>query len=558
MKFHNINYMSQVKTQNQGYLFEASWEVCNKVGGIYTVLASKAKCLKEQYGDNLIFIGPDIWTKKESLWFNEDETLLEDWRLHAREKDALKLRIGRWDVEGQPIAILVDYQDFFLRKDEIYGEMWEDYKVDSLHAYGDYDESCMFAYATGCVIKSFYEFFGLIDEEVIAHFDEWMLGMGLLFVKSNLPKVATVFTTHATSIGRSIAGNNKPLYNYLTAYNGDQMARELNMVAKHSIEKKAARNADCFTTVSDITALECTQLLERKPFVTPNGFEQDMIPTGEVYDHKRKEARKALINVVEKLLGQEIDDDAVLVATSGRYEFKNKGIDVFIEALHKLKNIKQLKKDVVAFIMVPAWMKEARADLMNRLDKKAAHGALEHPFLTHWLHNMHEDLVLRQIESLGFRNLPEDRVKIVFVPSYLNGEDGIFNMSYYDLLIGLDVTAFPSYYEPWGYTPHESIAFSIPTITTTLAGFGLWNKKLGDKKGLEDGVEVVFRDDYNYHEVAEDISNLIFEVSVKSGEEERIMRNSALERSKQADWSHFIKYYYQVYNEALEIAKKRV
>ncbi|MFT4072190.1 MAG: glycogen/starch synthase [Dysgonamonadaceae bacterium] len=550
--------MSQVKTQNQGYLFETSWEVCNKVGGIYTVLASKAKCLKEQYGDNLIFIGPDIWTKKESLWFNEDETLLEDWRLHAREKDALKLRIGRWDVEGQPIAILVDYQDFFLRKDEIYGEMWEDYKVDSLHAYGDYDESCMFAYATGCVIKSFYEFFGLIDEKVIAHFDEWMLGMGLLFVKSNLPKVATVFTTHATSIGRSIAGNNKPLYNYLTAYNGDQMARELNMVAKHSIEKKAARNADCFTTVSDITALECTQLLERKPFVTPNGFEQDMIPTGEDYDHKRKEARKALINVVEKLLGQEIDDDAVLVATSGRYEFKNKGIDVFIEALHKLKNIKQLKKDVVAFIMVPAWMKEPRADLMNRLDKKAAHGALEHPFLTHWLHNMHEDLVLRQIDSLGFRNLPGDRVKIVFVPSYLNGEDGIFNMSYYDLLIGLDVTAFPSYYEPWGYTPHESIAFSIPTITTTLAGFGLWNKKLGDKKGLEDGVEVVFRDDYNYHEVAEDISNLIFEVSVKSSEEERIMRNSALERSLQADWSHFIKYYYQVYNEALEIAKKRV
>ncbi|MBP1616977.1 MAG: hypothetical protein H6Q14_804 [Bacteroidetes bacterium] len=550
--------MSQSKAQTSDYLFEASWEVCNKVGGIYTVLASKAKSLKLTYGEHLLFIGPDVWKKSESPWFIEDYELFSEWKEHAHKQDALKLRIGRWDIEGQPIVILVDFQDFFLRKEEIYAEMWEDFQVDSLFAYGDYDESCMFAYSTGCIIKSFYEFHGLINNNVVAHFDEWMLGMGLLYVKHFLPKVATVFTTHATSIGRSIAGNNKPLYNYLSAYNGDQMARELNMVAKHSIEKIAAQNADCFTTVSDITATECAQLLERRPIVTPNGFEQDMIPKGKEYAKKRSEARSSLINVAEKLVGHEIDDDAVLVATSGRYEYKNKGIDVFIEALNKLRHIKQLKKDVVAFIMVPAWMKEPRADLVERLSHKVVRGPLEHPFLTHWLHNIHEDNVLKQIAASGFQNSAEERVKVIFVPSYLTGEDGIFNKTYYDLLIGMDVTAFPSYYEPWGYTPHESIAFSVPTITTTLAGFGLWNKKIGDKKGLDDGVEVIHRDDYNYYDVAQDICDLIFEVSVKSNEQEKKMRQAATERSKLADWKHFIKFYLQTYEEALAIAKKRV
>lgn len=551
--------MSQTKRKTSDYLFEASWEVCNKVGGIYTVLASKAKSLKTIYKDKLIFIGPDIWSEHDSIWFIEDEELFADWKKSAKENDRLKIRTGRWDVEGKPIAILVDFQDFFLRKFEIYSEMWEDFQVDSLFAYGDYDESCMFAYSTGCVIRSFYNYFGLEKDNVIAHFDEWMLGMGLLYVKHFLPQVATVFTTHATSIGRSIAGNDKPLYNYLSAYNGYQMARELNMVAKHSIEKKAAQHADCFTTVSDITATECAQLLERRPIVTPNGFEQDMVPSGTKYTQKRNAARKTLINVAEKLVGHEIDDDAILVATSGRYEYKNKGIDVFIEALNKLRHIKQLNKDVVAFILVPAWMKEPRADLQQRLSsRKKNNTPLEKPFLTHWLHNMNEDLVLKQIKTLGFTNSINDRVKIIFVPSYLNGEDGIFDKTYYDLLIGLDLTAFASYYEPWGYTPHESIAFSVPTITTTLAGFGLWNKKIGDKKGLSDGVEVLHRDDYNYWEVAQNICDLIFEVSLESEDQAQKTRNAAMERSKLADWQHFITFYLQTYKTALEIAKKRV
>ncbi|MDU1890473.1 MAG: glycogen/starch synthase [Dysgonomonas sp.] len=540
------------------YIFEASWEVCNKVGGIYTVLSTKAKSMQDLHKDKVIFIGPDVWKEHESPWFKEDKKLLAEWKNAAMVYDRLNIRVGRWDIPGNPIVILVNFEQFFPQKDIIYTEMWKRFEVDSLHAYGDYDESCMFAYGCGAVIESFYKFHNLENKNVIAHFDEWMLGLAALYTKVRLPRVATVFTTHATSIGRSIAGNGKPLYNYLSTYDSDQMARELNMEAKHSIEKAAAQAVDCFTTVSDITARECKYLLHREPFVTPNGFEKDFIPVGEAHEKKRKGARKALINVAEKLLGYDIQDDALLVVTSGRYEYRNKGLDVFVDAMGRLEHVKQLQKDVIAFIMVPAWIDSPRADLQKRLKSdETPQTSLSYPHITHWLRNMNHDSILNQANYLKIGNKKEDRVKLIFVPSYLNGNDGIFNMPYYDLLIGMDVSVFPSYYEPWGYTPHESIAFSVPTITTSLAGFGLWMRKMGDKKGMDDGAEVVDRDDYNFIEVSEDICNLVFEMTTKSKRQIGLLRKEALERAALADWAHFYKYYEEAYSAALEKASER-
>lgn len=540
------------------YIFEASWEVCNKVGGIYTVLSTRAKSMQDMHNDKVVFIGPDVWREDECPWFKEDKKLLSDWKKTASTQDGLKIRVGRWQVPGNPIVVLVDFSSFFALKNEIYEGMWNKFRVDSLHSYGDYDESCMFAYASGKVIESFYNYHKLEKSNVVAHFNEWMLGLGALYIKDRLPKIGTLFTTHATSIGRSIAGNGKPLYNYLSAYDSDQMARELNMVAKHSVEKAAALNVDCFTTVSDITARECKQLLHREAFVTPNGFEKDFIPVGKAHESKLQKARKKLIGVAEKLLGYELDNDALLVATSGRYEYRNKGIDVFIDAMARLNKVKQLNKDVIAFIMVPAWISGPRVDLQERIKSKALpKEPLQYPWLTHWLHNMNHDSVLNQIQYLKLNNEKGSKVKIIFVPSYLNGNDGIFNMSYYDLLIGLDVTVFPSYYEPWGYTPHESVAFSVPTITTSLAGFGLWMRRMGDERGMKDGAEVVNRDDYNFLEVSEDICNRVFEMTTKSEEEEQALRQSALERANLADWAHFYKYYEEAYQIALDKAAER-
>ena len=543
------------------YIFESSWEVCNKVGGIYTVLSSRANTLQKEHKDKIIFIGPDIWDEKESPWFKEEENLHKEWRIHADEKERLTVRIGRWQVPGEPIAVLVNFNKFYKHKNDIYGQMWRLFGVDSMPAYGDYDESSMFAYSVGNVIESFYAYYQLENQHVIAHFNEWMLGMGALYVKHFVPKIATIFTTHATSIGRSIAGNNLPLYKHFNEYNGDQMARELNMISKHSIEKIAAHNVDCLTTVSDITARECEQLLEKRPdVVTPNGFEKGFIPQKADYVKQRAEARETLIRVTEALLGFPIATKSLLVALSGRYEYKNKGIDVFIDSLNKLRDSTSLKKDIVAFIMVPAWVKKYRNDLQQRLEEEgliSANSALEFPFLTHSMHQPENDPILSQIKQLGFTNSKEERVKIIFVPSYLNGDDGIFNKSYYDLLIGLDATVFPSYYEPWGYTPHESIAFSIPTVTTSLSGFGAWAIKMGDSEGIDDGVAVIHRDEDNYDEVSNEIAETLVDLSQKKKKEIGETREAALRLADSADWEHFIGYYKQAYSIALHSSIKR-
>ena len=253
-------------------LFEASWEVCNKIGGIYTVLSTKARTLRRRYGDGLLFIGPDFGMSGPD--FEADATLFSDWTAHvAPHEPLLRVRTGRWNVSGAPAVILVDFKPLFPERDRLYYEILEAFGVDSLAACGDYDESCLFACAAAQAIRSFYGFHHLEHRRVAAHFNEWTLGMGLLYVRKHLPAIATVFTTHATTVGRSIAGNGKPLYGYMNGYDGDQMSRELHVEAKHSLEKQAARHADAFTTVSDITALECARLLERAPdVVTPNGF----------------------------------------------------------------------------------------------------------------------------------------------------------------------------------------------------------------------------------------------------------------------------------------------
>lgn len=542
------------------YLFESSWEVCNKVGGIYTVLSTKAHTLQEIFNDKVIFIGPDVWANTTIPDFKEDTSLFKDWKKYAQSTDHLKIKIGRWDVPGAPPVILVDFKQFFSERDAFFYSMWQNYQVDSIHAYGDYDESCVFAYAVGKVIESFYHFYKLEDKKVAALFNEWMLAMGALYIQKQIPAIATLFTTHATSIGRSIAGNNKALYAYMDGYNGDQMAKELNMEAKHSVEKQAAHYVDCFTTVSDITARECKQLLDKPvDIVTPNGFEPNFVPEGKVYDQKRMEARQSLINVAEKLLGCPIDPNALLVSTSGRYEYRNKGIDVFIEAMNRVRTSGRLQREVVAFIMVPAWVRATRADLKEVIEKDIQTTApLQMPFITHWLHMMEEDKVLNYINHAGFTNSASEKLKIIFVPCYQDGKDGIFNKDYYDMLIGMDATVYPSYYEPWGYTPLESVAFGIPTITTNLAGFGMWAKKAVSGNNIADGVAVINRTDFNYFEVADAITTSILDLVHKDEKEVESIKQRCFNLSKKAEWSKFIQYYLTAFDIALGHAEERM
>ena len=560
-EFRNKRLLMREKRLVPDFIFESSWEVCNKMGGIYTVLSTRAKTLQEQFPDKLVFIGPDVWQGKENPLFVEDRKLWPSWVKKAS-AEGLRIRTGRWNIPGQPLVILVDFQPYFDKKNELYGKAWEDFGVDSLHAYGDYDEASMFSYAAALVVESFFHHKLSSKKKVVYQAHEWMTCLGALYIRKHVPEVATIFTTHATSIGRSIAGNGKPLYDYLWAYNGTQMAEELNMQAKHSVERQAAHNVDCFTTVSDVTGRECAELLDKQPdVILPNGFEADFVPAaGTAFTKRRRNARAKILQVAGALTGAEFTDDTLIVATSGRYEYRNKGIDVFLEAAYRTLYDNDLQRQVLMIIQVPAWMESPRTDLQERLRQGGTYTEpLPEPFITHNLHESWNDPVLNFLRSHGMRNDKQSRVKVIFVPCYLDGNDGIFQMPYYDLLIADDLAAYPSYYEPWGYTPLEAVAFHVPCITTSLSGFGVWaSSSIGHDGRLKDGVEVITRNDYNAQDVAEQLSAAIVRYSTFDKKTTDKCRRSAARLAEQALWKNFITYYYDAYDFALRKAQERI
>jgi len=531
------------------FLFEVSWEVCNKVGGIHTVISTKADSVVKELADQYIAIGPDVWRENvEHPEFEEDQTLFPDWRESAA-REGLRVRIGRWKIASRPIAVVLDFTTFIQRKDEIFKNLWEFCKLDSISGQWDYIEPALFGYAAGQAIDSFSRYYDLEKGNLVAHFHEWQTGAGLLYIEKNQPTIGTVFTTHATTVGRSVAGNYQTLYSQLDQMNGDQKARELNVTSKHSLEKKAATLADAFTTVSELTARECLRFHERiVDEVLPNGFEDNFVPGKNEFEKKRSAARKKMLQVASALTGEQLPENTLLLATSGRYEFRNKGIDLFIDALGNLNKNSKCPGKAVAFVLIPANHYGPRKVLLEAL-KGSKNIEIRHRHLTHNLHYAENDLVLNRIQSNGLNNSHEDKVKVIFVPSYLNGDDGIFNLKYYDILIGLDLTVFASYYEPWGYTPLESLAFSVPTVTTSLTGFGLW--VTNEYKKETPGITVIPRDDFNDQQVAEGISQAIYGWCGFDNEDREELRKAAYSISRIALWKNLINHYWQAYDHAL-------
>ncbi|MBQ8437908.1 MAG: alpha-glucan family phosphorylase [Alistipes sp.] len=539
--------------QMPDHLFEVSWEVCNKVGGIHTVIATKALTVTKRMGDNYIVVGPDLMQESQNPEFEADDTLMTAWRESLYE-EGIRVRIGRWNVEGRPIAILIDFKSLISQKDDVLKRLWEDYHVDSISGQWDYVEPVLFGYAAGIVIKSYAESFCSSTDKIVAHFHEWMTASGGLYLRKNASYVATVFTTHATVAGRCIAGNGLALYSDLHKFNADDLARRYNVTAKHSIEKMAAMYHDSFLTVSDITANECKYLLGREvTHITPNGFENDFVWQGEEYVAKRTAARKAMIEVAEACYGTKFEKEPLIIGTSGRYEYHNKGLDLFMESLKRLASC-ALDREILAYVTVPAANNGPRADLVRHLaDKEQAIDAAQWKYSTHYLENRQWDPVSQAIRG-SVLETKDSKVKVIFVPSYLNGADGVFNMNYYEMLSGMDLTAYPSYYEPWGYTPLESVAFSVPTITSNLSGFGLWAVKQAD----HEGVEVISRDDNNDAYAVEQIVAATLRFMQLDQEQVKAVRQSAYDLSKKALWEKFYKHYERAYAEALENSTARI
>lgn len=534
------------------YIFEISWEVCNKVGGIHTVLATKTLSLVKEWEDNYILIGPDVWKGTgEHPEFAEDPELFKTWKATI-EKSGLKIRAGRWKITGNPLVVLIDYTSLFPEKNEIFKNMWLDFQVDSLSGQWDYIEPALFGYAAGQVIECFYHCHLTLSDQIIAHFHEWLTAAGILYLEDKVPQVGTVFTTHATTVGRAIAGNEQPFYSEFQTFNAEQEAKRWNIISKHSLEKSGAKYTDCFTTVSEITARECRHFLGRSPDVlTPNGFDDTIVPESYLLKQKRLTAWKKLMQVAKAVTECDISEDSLMVLKSGRYEFRNKGIDVFIAAMGRLNMEKDLKKPIVAFICVPGHHTGPRKRVQDRMAGEDTSDPIRNKYLSHHLQGMENDPVLQHLRQSGLNNEPEDRVKVIFAPVYLDGSDGIFNMTYYDLLPGFDIAAFPSYYEPWGYTPLESLAFHVPAITTDVAGFGQFIKEFNT------GVYVLHRDDSNREEIILGIAGVIKEYAAKTDEEIMLATQSAWSLSKAALWKNLVLYYKKAYSFALQKSRER-
>jgi phosphorylase/glycogen(starch) synthase len=534
--------------------FEISWEVCNMVGGIHTVLASRVPDVQQCHGeDGYITIGPDVPRGegvapefRPDIWDRELADSLKDHEVGVE--------MGRWLVPGEPRCLLINQSRLYQRKDEILGRYWERYGLDSLFGAWDYYDPVLFGHGAGMVIEHIRDRFLLpARQTAIVQAHEWMSAGAILHLQTAAPEIGTVFTTHATMLGRSLAGMRADpnFYQSLPSIDPEVAAKELNVPSKHSMETVAAHEADVFTTVSEITALECEYLLGRKPdVILLNGF--GARPVG---PEQRQRAREELFKLAELTTGDQYDRENTLIfALAGRYEYSNKGVDVYLDAAADLAKELESRdgKRVLVYAMLPAGHAEPKRQLWDR-----AHGTFAGPPLrcTHDLVDEANDPITNQLNALGFENQPGAPVHVVHVPIYLDGTDPLIRHKYWDLLPGADLGVFPSFYEPWGYTPLEAVAFGVPAVTTDRAGFGRWVAAQGD--GDRTGVRVLKREGVSTPEVTQSLKSALLEFIDLSEPDRAALGEACLRTAALTDWSNFMKHYEEAHRRALEAGAAR-
>ncbi|MBS3109956.1 glycosyltransferase [Candidatus Woesearchaeota archaeon] len=584
------------------FFFEVSWEVCNKVGGIYTVVSSKAESMMRAYA-NYYLIGP-YFPNKATGEFHETVPphQLRDI-FDALKREGIICHFGKWLIGGGPSTILIDFTSFSSQGNAIKGELWSKFQIDSLGThFHDYDEPTIWSYSAGKLIDAVAK---SSNAKVVAQFHEWLSAGGLLYLKAANSKVATVFTTHATMIGRTLASNNVDLYNKFGTLDGDSEAKKFGIQAKHLTEKAAAHNADIFTTVSEITGIEAKHLLGKEPdLLLPNGLHLEKFPTMEeiAIKHQLLKTRiKSFLIYYFFPYYQFNLAKTYIYFIVGRYEYHDKGIDVFVKALGQLNQIMKKEKSnktVVAFFWIPANVRgikpevlESRAnfmdihesiedslpDIKNSLILSMATGAAitaesvfgaeltkelkkkglklkksgKPPIATHDLYDEAHDSILNGFAEQGLTNSKDDKVKVVYYPTYLTGSDGLLDLNYYEAILGSQLGIFPSYYEPWGYTPLEAAALGVASVTTDLAGFGRYICK-ECKPSKFPGIYVVNRMNRNDGSVVENLKQILLDYTQLTREERIANKYEAKKISSTSDWKNFAENYIRAHNMAVD------
>ncbi len=545
-----------MEEKRKGYLFEVSWEVCNKVGGIYTVITSKAREAVKAYGENYYFLGPDL---KNNMEFEETD---EECWVKMREGTAIRdipCRFGRWRIPGNPKAILVGFAKKY-DKDQLLFRLWERYGVDSIAGGWDYVEPVMFSSACAEVIDTINNLYvkprGVT---AVAHFHAWVCGAGLLEIKQLAPEVGTVFTSHATILGRTLAASGMDIYLNMEYLSPQREAGAHNITAKCSLEAAAAREADCFTTVSSIMAAEAKNFLGREAdIITPNGLDLERSPDLIANRAPALKARERLLEAASHFLRLEFSKNTRIMVISGRYEFHNKGIDIFLNALGQLEKELPTGQTVLAYLFVLGGHRDLIPSLQctepSLYCDYSSHETTAPPIATHRLEYEASDPILQTCSRLGLLNTRENKVHVIFMPAYLNGHDGLINMPYYEALSGCDLGVFPSYYEPWGYTPLECAAYGVPTITTDQAGFGLWAQQENPENN---GVLLLSRRGQKTAVIEESLCDILHDFLNWTEVERDARRKAARSIAVQANWENFIAYYLRSYELALEVAGTR-
>jgi len=596
--------------QYNRWVFEAAWEVANKVGGIYTVIRSKAYISTEELGDQYCLLGPYkescARTEVEEAEFPQGSPLQK--AVSAMRDEGFQVHTGTWLVDGNPQVVLFDIGSASWKLDEYKGELWSSTNIGIPHPDIESNDAVLLGYQIARFISLFRS--GFDDgsngsPRIVVHFHEWQAGVGLIACRTKQLDVATVFTTHATLLGRYLCAGKTDFYNNLSSFSVDEEAGKRQIYHRYCIERAASHLAHVFTTVSDITGLEAEHLLKSKPhFITPNGL--NVIKFSALHEFQNLHAL-AKVKIHEFVRGHfyghyDFDLDKTLYFfTAGRYEFSNKGADIFIEGLARLNHyLKSSHSEVtvVAFLIFPAKtnnfnveslrghavtksLRETLNEIQSKMGKrmyeiclsgrmpdekelltkedrvkmKRCLYALQRyglpPITTHNVVDDWNDPCLSAIRRCQLFNTVHDRVKVVFHPEFLSSTNPLFGLDYEEFVRGCHLGVFPSYYEPWGYTPAECTVMGIPSITTNLSGFGCFmEQQIADPKSY--GIYIVDRRYISVEDSVNQLAKYMYDFTKLSRRQRIIQRNRTERLSDLLDWRNLGIYYRQARQKALQ------
>ncbi len=594
---------------NQSILLEAAWEVVNQVGGIYTVVRSKTPDIIKKWGDNYVLLGPYMPQQAASEFEPiEDLEGPVGQAVKTMRDNGIGVHYGVWLVSGRPKVILFDLGSVMHRLGEIKYLLWEDHGISSP---GD-DQLINDVIAFGELVKIFVstlEHQEGFDKRLILHIHEWMAASGIPALRKEGTQAKIVFTTHATMLGRYLAMNDPDFYDHLSFMDWEKEAKHFNIETAVGLERAAAHGSHIFSTVSEVTAKECRQLLGRDPeVILPNGINNQRFEALHEFQNLHLEYKNRIhqFTMSHFFSSYNFDLDKTLYFfTSGRYEYRNKGYDLTLEALARLNHRLKTENSDITIVMffitkrpfstINPQILQTRAvleefkytveNIKRQVGERLLFEALEQdspklpdlsqfvddywrlryrrtlqswksdnlpPVVTHNLYDDASDDILNFLRSSNLVNNEDDRVKIVYHPDFINYTNPLFSMEYSQFVRGCHMGVFPSYYEPWGYTPLECLARGVPAITSDLAGFGDYAQQNVKDPHLC-GIHVVKRNERSFDDAAGQLANKLYNF-IRLSRRERIDLRNKVEASAQLfDWSNLTRYYDQAYDMCMKL-----